>query len=49
MTIILVFYVNDAGILARLTDSDKEDMTKHQFGYIRWVLLVITASSHSLK
>jgi len=32
--------VNNAGILARLTDTDKEDMTKHQFGYIRWVLVI---------
>jgi len=26
-----------AGILARLTDRDKEDMMKHQFGYVRSV------------
>ena len=36
------------GILARMTDSDKEDMNKHQFGYIRYfvvvtVLLLVTS------
>ena len=41
------FIYDRAGILARLTDGDKEDMDKHGFGYVRSVdvdLLVL----HSL-